>query len=178
VRAFETERQRGYEAGLAAARAEADGIHAELNARAARLDAMLSLLARPLAALDAEVQQQLTMLALAIGRQLARRELAASREEIIPLIRECIGRLPAAARDIRVHLHPQDAAIVREQLAAPAAERAWTIVEEPTQSRGGCLIRAEASQLDARLETRVNAIAASLFGEERTGERAAGAEPA
>lgn len=176
--AFEAESQRGYEAGMAAARVETERLKAELDARAARLDAILGLLARPLAAIDEEVQRQLTLLALAVGRQLARREITANPQEIIPLIREGVGRLPASARDVRVHLHPQDAALVREHLAAPAAERAWTIVEDPTQSRGGCWIRTEASQLDARLESRVNAIAASLLGEERSDRRASDREGA
>lgn len=170
ARAFETERQRGYEAGLAAGRQEAERLQRELQARVKRLDALLALLAQPLAAADEEVQRQLTQLAIAIGRQLARRELKGAPEEIIPLIRECIGRLPAAARDVRVHLHPEDAAIVREQLSAPV-ERAWTLVEDPTQSRGGCLVRTDLSQIDARWESRVAAVVSALLGEERTGAR-------
>jgi flagellar assembly protein FliH len=172
ARSLEVERQRGYEAGMAAARAEVDRIKAELGARAKRLDSILGLIAQPLAELDEAVQRQLTQLALAIGKQLARREMRSSPEEIIPLIRDSVGRLPASARDVRVHLHPDDAAIVREHLAAPAAERAWTIVEEPTLTRGGCWIRSDSSQIDARLESRVSAIAAALFGEERAGPRA------
>src|SRR6185312_2558476 len=130
ARALEGERSRGYEAGLAAARAEIERLRADLQTRAQRLDSLLALLTQPLAALDDEVQRQLALLALAIGKQLARRELKASPEEVIPLIRDCVGRLPAAARDVRVHLHPDDAALVREHLAAPAGERAWTLIED------------------------------------------------
>ena len=176
ARALENERSRGYEAGLSAAREELERLRADLDARAKRLDSLLGLLARPLAALDEEVQRQLALLALAIGKQLARRELKANPEEIIPLIRECVGRLPAAARDVRVNLHPEDAALVREHLAAPTGERAWTLIEDPTLSRGGCLVRTDASQIDARLESRVAAVAASLFGEDRASPRGAAAE--
>jgi flagellar assembly protein FliH len=171
ARALEAERIRGYEAGLAAGRAEIERLQAELDARVKRLDSVLALLARPLASLDEEVQRQLTLLALAVGRQLARRELKAAPEEIIALIRESLGRLPAAARDVRVHLHPEDAAIVRERLAAPASERVWSVVEDPTLARGGCLVRTDASQIDARIESRINAIVASLLGDEREGAR-------
>lgn len=174
--ALEKERTRGYEAGLAAARAEIERLRADLESRAKRLDSLLESLGRPLAALDQSVERQLALLALAIGKQLARRELKTSPQEIIPLIRECVGRLPVAARDVRVHLHPEDAALVREHLAAPEGERAWSLIEDPTLSRGGCLVRADASQIDARLESRVAAIAASLFGEDRAGPRAGGAE--
>ncbi len=176
ARALEAERSRGYEEGLAAGRAEIDRLKAELDARAKRLDSLLALLAQPLASLDEEVARQLARLALAIGKQLARRELAGRPDEIIPLIRDCVGRLPAAARDVRVHLHPDDAALVREHLAAPAGERAWMIVEDPTLARGGCLVRTDASQIDARLESRVAAIASSLFGDERASPRASAPE--
>lgn len=176
ARAMESAHSRGYEAGLAAARAEVERLRADLEARSKRLDSLLGLLARPLAALDEEVQRQLALLALAIGKQLARRELRTNPEEVIPLIRECVGRLPAAARDVRVHLHPEDAALVREHLAAPTGERAWTLIEDPTLSRGGCLVRTDASQIDARFENRVEAVAASLFGEDRASERGTAAE--
>jgi flagellar assembly protein FliH len=56
---------------------------------------------------------------------------------------------------------------VREHLTAPAADRAWTIVEDPTLSRGGCVIHSQSSRIDARLEARIAAVAASALGDER-----------
>lgn len=173
---LEKERSRGYEAGIAAARAEIERLRADLESRAKRLESLVASLGKPLTALDEEVERQLALLALAIGKQLARRELKSSPQEIIPLIRECVGRLPIAARDVRVHLHPEDAALVREYLASPEGERAWTLIEDPTLARGGCLVRAEASQIDARFEARVAALVASLFGEERASTRGTEAE--
>ena len=108
-----------------------------------------------------------------MGKQLARRELAAAPAQILAILRECLEQLPVAARDVRVHLHPEDAAIVRERLAAPAEERAWSLIEDPTLARGGCLVRSNTSQIDARFESRVNAVLASALGEQRTSERPA-----
>jgi len=178
TRLAQAERARGYESGLAAGGAEIERLKAELGARIKRLDSILGALARPLAELDGEVQRQLVMLTLAIGKQLARRELRAQPAEIIGLIRESMNSLPATARDVRVHLHPEDAALVRGELSQTASERAWSIVEDPTQTRGGCLVRTETSQVDARFETRVSAIVSALLGDERTGARAASAAPA
>ncbi len=45
------------------------------------------------------------------------------------------------------------------------------MVEDPTLARGGCLVRTENSQIDARLESRVNAIVGSMLGEERASAR-------
>jgi flagellar assembly protein FliH len=175
--AIQAQRTRGYEAGLAAGRAEAQRLTAELASRLKRVDSLLTQLARPFAELDEQTLKQLLVLALSIGKQLARREIKANPAEIIGLIRECIGRLPAASRDVRVHLHPEDAALVREHLATPAAESAWSLVEDPTQSRGGCLIRSENSQIDARFESRVHGIVSTLLGDERASERP-GEDPA
>ncbi|HTW37489.1 MAG TPA: FliH/SctL family protein [Steroidobacteraceae bacterium] len=176
--AAQAQRTRGYEAGLASGRAEAQRLASELASRIKRLDSILTQLARPFADADEQTMKQLLVLALSIGKQLARREIKAHPGEIIGLIRECIGRLPTASRDVRVHLHPEDAALVREQLAAPAAAGAWSLVEDPTQARGGCLVRTEGSQIDARFESRVQGIVSALLGDERTSERAADEPPA
>ena len=166
---------RGYEAGLARARAETQASTETLSARVTQLEAILQLQARPLQQLDASVERELVQLTLAVGKQLARRELRIDPGQVIQIIRECLGQLPAAARDIRIHLHPEDAATVRELLPAPANERAWVIVEEPTLTRGGCLVRTDTSQIDARLESRINAVIANLLGDERAPERPAAA---
>ncbi len=171
-RVLQAERKRGYDAGVAAGQAEIQRLTGELKARVQRLDSALALLAKPLAEVDEQVQQQLVVLALAIGKQLARREIRANPGDVIALIRETIERLPPSAREVRIRLHPDDAAIVREYLSAPAAERAWTLVEDPTQVRGGCLVRSESSQIDVRFESRVNAIVSSLIGDERNEQRA------
>lgn len=169
---------RGYQAGLARAEAETAPRLEELAARVRRLDSVLQLLGAPLQALDGQVEQQLLELAFAVGKQLARRELSAAPAQILAILRECLEQLPLAAREVRVHLHPEDAAIVRERLAAPAEERAWSLIEDPTLSRGGCLVRSDTSRIDARFESRVNAVLASALGEQRASERAAAsAEP-
>jgi flagellar assembly protein FliH len=166
---------RGYEAGVAAGRAEMQLRLTEVQARVTHLDSILKLLARPLEELDATVERELALLALSIGQHLLRRELKTDPAQIIAIIREAVGRLPAAARDVRVHLHPDDAAVVRERLPAPATERAWSIIEDPALARGGCLVRTDTSQIDARLESRVSAIIAAALGEERAAQRS---EPA
>ncbi|HEX7013764.1 MAG TPA: flagellar assembly protein FliH [Steroidobacteraceae bacterium] len=166
-RAYEEAFQKGREAGLAAARAESQQLLEGLKKQVARLAGICDSLARPLAQLDSEVEEQLVQLAITIARQLVRRELRVDPSQVIAIIRETVALLPAAARDVRVHLHPEDAAVVREKLAAPSSDRAWTIVEDPVMSRGGCRVTTDTAQVDARLETRMNAVIATLLGDER-----------
>jgi flagellar assembly protein FliH len=169
--AREQSEQRGYEAGMAKAQAEMQGKLAEVGDRIKRLDGLLKFLAQPLQELDEEVEKSLLQLAMAVGKQLARRELRLDPTQVIAIIRESLQELPTAARNPRVHLHPEDAATVRERLSEPGSERAWTLVEDPTMSRGGCVIRTENSQIDARLESRISAVIANALGDERVEER-------
>jgi flagellar assembly protein FliH len=169
--ALQESEARGYQAGLAKAQAESQASLDTLAARVKQLDSLLQLLGQPLAQLDTEVEKELLHLTLAVGKQLARRELRIDPTQVIGIIRESLSLLPAAAREVRIHLHPEDAATVRERLAEPTNERAWTIVEDPTLTRGGCIVRTETSQIDVRLESRVNAVIANALGEERAPER-------
>ena len=164
---------RGYQAGLAKAQAENQALLDSLGARVRQLESVLQLLAQPLQQLDAEVEKEMLHLALAVGKQLARRELRADPAQVIGIIRESLAQLPANAREVRIHLHPEDAVTVRERLAEPSNERAWTLVEDPTLTRGGCIIRTQTSQIDVRLESRVSTVIANALGEERAPERPA-----
>jgi flagellar assembly protein FliH len=163
--AYAKGKQEGFEAG----RAEYEARIAALNARVEQFDAVLQILARPLDQLDAEVETLLATLAIAIARQVVRRELKSDPEQVIAVIRETVGLLPTAARDVRVHLHPEDAALVRERLAMPGAGRAWTLLEDPVLARGGCRVTTDTAQIDARLEARLASVAAAVMGDERAG---------
>ncbi len=139
---------------------------AEVRAQVEKLAGMFYDLARPFDALDGEVERELLTLAMALARQIVRRELKTDPTQIIGIIRDAIAALPVAAREVRVHLHPEDAAVVRQNLAPTESERAWAIVEDPVMARGGCQITTATSRIDARLETRLGAILNELMGTE------------
>jgi flagellar assembly protein FliH len=152
--------QQGLREGDAAGREQA-------RERVDRLDQLLTDFARPLAELDEAVQNELVALAMALARQIVRRELRQDPTQIIGIVREAIGQLPIAARDVRVQLHPEDASIIREHLAPVENERAWTLVEDPMMMRGGCQVVSSSSLIDVKLETRLGALVSDLLGSER-----------
>ena len=154
--AFEQGLEEGRQAGRAEVKAQVD-----------RLAGMFYDLAKPFEALDAEVERELLTLAMALARQIVRRELKADPTQIIGIIREAIAALPVATRDVRVHLHPEDATVVKQHLAPTENERAWAIIEDPVMARGGCQITTNTSRIDARLETRLGGILSELLGTER-----------
>lgn len=165
--AFAKGHAEGRAQGLASAEREMRLQIQQLQERVVRLDSIIHSMARPLDELDPEVEDQLLQLALTIGRHLVRRELRIDPSQVIAIIRETVALLPASARDVRVHLHPEDAAVVREKLAAPVGERAWTIAEDPVMGRGGCRVSTETAQIDARLDTRIGSVISALLGDER-----------
>ncbi len=153
-----------FEQGLAEGRQAG---RAEVQAQVDRLAGMFYDLARPFDVLDQEVERELLTLAMALARQIVRRELKTDPTQIIGIIREAIAALPVATRDVRVHLHPEDASVVKQHLAPTENERAWTIIEDPVMARGGCQITTNTSRIDARLETRLGGILSELLGTER-----------
>jgi len=161
----------GYAAGLARAQAEVQARLAELAARIERFDTLVRQLANPLRLLDAQIEEALLTVALSIGSQLARRALHDDSGQIIALVRDCLKQLPLGTREVRVRLHPQDASVMREALSPAGGDAAWQLVEDPTVTRGGCLVESEHSRLDARFESRLNGLVASALGDERTAER-------
>jgi flagellar assembly protein FliH len=160
-----------FEQGLAEGR-EAGRV--EVRAQVEKLEGMFYDLAKPFEELDAEVERELLTLAMTLARQIVRRELKTDPTQIIGIVREAISALPVAARDVRVHLHPEDAAVVRQNLAPTESERAWQLVEDPVMARGGCQITTATSRVDARLETRLGAILSELMGTERQGSGSRG----
>jgi flagellar assembly protein FliH len=135
--------------------------------RAARYDELLLALSRPFDQLDNSVEKQLVELAIAIVKQLFRREVRINPGHVIGVVREAIQLLPIASRAVQVHLHPDDAALVRETLSPAEGEPAWSIVEDPLVTHGGCRVTTENSQIDATTEARIQAVISATFGDER-----------
>ncbi len=157
--AFEQGRREGVAAG-----------QDEIATQVRRLDQLMGALEKPFRDLDAQVEHELLALAIAVARQLVRRELKLDPSHIVGVVREALEMLPVAAREVRLRLHPEDAVLVREALLGHDGERGWRIVEDPTMSRGGCRVTTATSQIDARLETRLGAIVSSLMGSERAAD--------
>jgi flagellar assembly protein FliH len=157
----------GHVEGVRKGEAELAKRIAEVNVKIAALDAILGTLARPLEDLDSQIESELTRLALAIAKHLVRRELKIDPSQIIGIIRSTVALLPLASRNIKVHLHPDDAAVVREKLAQPQGEQQWHLSEDPLMARGGCRVTSDNSSIDARFETAVAAALSGLLGDDR-----------
>lgn len=139
----------------------------EALSRVKNLEKLMQSLARPFQELDQEVEDELVSLTIAIVRQLVRREIKTDPGQVVAVVREAVSVLPVVSRNIRLHLHPDDAVVVQEALSLSENEKTWTVVDDPSLSRGGCRVISEYSQVDATLETRLAQIISSVFGGER-----------
>lgn len=146
-------KKKGYAAGLA-----------EIQAQAGRLMQIISTLHEPLAQLDDQMEKELAALSIAIARQIVRRELKTDPGQIVAVVREAVASLPVGSRNVNLHLHPEDAALVRNALSLTGNDKTWRVVEDPLVMRGGCNVVTDISRIDATLDTRIAAIAAAILG--------------
>ncbi len=161
--------EEGYAEGKKLAQQETDELKGQLLE-------VIDFFEQPLQSLNEDVEQQLTLLAVTLAQQLVRREIKVEPGEIIALIRESVKLLPANSRQIRIYLHPEDAEIVRNALQLDEDdEHNWKLMEDPMITRGGCEIKSEQSTINATLENRLQALAASVLGGERVEDREDGA---
>ncbi|MFC5524801.1 FliH/SctL family protein [Rhodanobacter ginsengisoli] len=164
VRELEALEQQAREEGYAAGHAE--GLAAsrqQLDEQLARLAALYEAAARPLESLDAQTELELARLASLIASRVVGRELQLAPALIVQTVREAAAALPAATRELRVHLHPDDLNLLRE---LGAAEEHWQLLVDPALARGDCRMESERSRLDARVETRLAAVIDAVLGDD------------
>ncbi len=154
--------EEGYQQGLQKAQQES----AQLQQRLLRL---IDFFEHPLQSLNEDIEHQLSQVAVTLAQQLVRRELKLVPGEIIGLIRDSVKLLPGNARNISIVMHPEDARLLRDALSIENSdeEHSWKLVEDPMITRGGCEIKAPPSTINATLESRLSALAASVLGGER-----------
>lgn len=145
--------QRGHAEGLAAGKAEA-------AARAAKLAALGTALARPLEQLERAVEEELLGLSITLACHLVRREIDHDPAVLGAAVHECLAVLPSSARDVVLHLHPADAALLKSELAAGADAR-FRIADDRELARGDVRVTSAATQVDGRLETRLKHVLAA-----------------
>jgi flagellar assembly protein FliH len=158
-------RQAGYEEGFAQGREEALAAgRREVEAQVAVLTRLVQSLAKPFEELDESVETELLSLATTIARQVVRRELQTDPQLVLAVIRESIGLLPVATREITLKLHPEDARLVREYESAAIEEGQWRILEDANRARGDCIVSTGHARIDASLNEQVTRIANAVLG--------------
>lgn len=154
--------EQGYREGLASGQAE-------VAARAQRLEALIDKLAYPFEELDAAVEDELVDLAKILATHILRRELKHDPGQIVGAVRDCVEVLPAAARNVRLFLHPEDAQLLREHASGDQG-RGWAIQEDASLAKGNLRVESDTSYIDGRIESRLNEIVGTALGTSRSSD--------
>lgn len=137
----------GYAAG------HAEGLAAARHS-AARMDTLLTSLQQAVREVDQRVADRLLATAVEIASQVLRQSLRLKPELLLPVVREAIATLNAHLGHPALFVHPDDAALIRTELADQLANNNWRLIEDATMTVGGCRVELGASEVDATLETR------------------------
>jgi flagellar assembly protein FliH len=146
-------RQRGYDEGLAAGKAE-------LAARVARLDALIGAFTHPFQALEQAVEDEIVGLAIQLTRHLVGREVEHDAAVLHAAVADCLAVLAANVRDVTVYLNFEDAALVRSYLPAGAEQR-FKIAVDAELGRGDLRLASGSSLVDGRIAARCAEILAA-----------------
>jgi flagellar biosynthesis/type III secretory pathway protein FliH len=154
ARDAESIRQSAYAEGYAAG-----------NAAAAK---QLFDLARVRADLTKRSETEATQAALLVAGQLLGSTLEAEPERIAALLKPHLARMRRAQR-LTLSLHPEDAAWLEQHPETLSELREQHTIasslelrRDPSITRGGCVLESNIGELDARIETRLQLLAAAL----------------
>jgi flagellar assembly protein FliH len=151
--AQEAGRRQGEAAGRQAAQAQ-------VKTATDQLAAAIASLAEYRPALRAQAEQDVVKLALAIARRVLNRELAADSEALCGVIRVGMDKL-RHQENVRVRVHSEFAAPVRDYLARTGASRI-EVVADAGQARGAVIFETSRGALDLSTDTQMDEIERGL----------------
>jgi flagellar assembly protein FliH len=149
--AFDEGYAAGYDQGITAAVAEVQRFESlARNAGTAFTD------------FEEQLAPRLLALAVAVARQVVRREIATDPTAILPVLREAFEQMTGSETGKQLFLNPADVELVRAHLSEDAGTGPWRIVEDPRVEAGGCRIATRESEIDATVDTRWRRTVAAL----------------
>ena len=160
--AYEEGFQRGYNEGRAEGRRSGEQA---VRDEAQRLRKLVDHLAQPLADIDADVERTLVALTIEVARRLVDDQLRLDPTLTANAVRQAVASLSTPPREARVHLHPEDAALLAEHLPQPSDIAVWKLVPDRQLQRGDCRLITDSAQVDALLDTRQAGVARALLGD-------------
>jgi flagellar assembly protein FliH len=123
------------------------------------LNSLVDSMAQPQKKVDEAVEKQLVHLAKLLAEQVVFKELQTNPELILVSLKKAIDALPMIEQAVKIHLHPEDLALVEDSYGAEhIKQQHWLLVPEPTLDRGGCEVKTAQSSIDMTLKTRLNEI--------------------
>ena len=163
-------RQAGYEDGYRDGLVALEGFKQSFAAQAtAQVGALVQGMDAAFDALEAQLAEAVAATAVQLARQVLRHELSVQPEVVAKVAGEAVGAVLLSARQIVVHVHPQDLPLVAEGAGELLQSRGARLVAEATIQRGGCRIESDLGAVDARIESRWAQAAAPATSDDEAG---------
>ena len=115
---------------------------------------ILSGLENAVSALDESVADDLVKLAMELARQVIRTHFETHPEAILPVVREALNGVIAIAQHPRLVMHPDDAEIVKREMAEELGTHNCRVAADERMTRGGVRIDDASFEVDATVSTR------------------------
>jgi flagellar assembly protein FliH len=153
----------GYRDGLSALESFKASHAAEVEAtHQSRLRRFIEQFEAQWSALEPAIATSLAETAVALARGVLRAELQLQPQHVVELAREAVAAVAGSARRIELQVHPEDRETVHAALGDWLASHGGRLETQVDVGRGGCRVRADIADIDARLSTRWTEAAALL----------------
>jgi len=133
----------------------------KLRETVAMLESVAGGLADPLADAADALEPELLALVTALARKVVQSELETRPEQIRTVLEGALAQLPGRNQEVRVHLNPEDQALVEAYGERADARITW--VPDAGLARGGCRLESGAASVDASLEQRLQHAVEALW---------------
>jgi flagellar assembly protein FliH len=163
--ALHAARQSGYQDGYRDGLVALDSFKQSFAAQmAAQLGQLVTAFDLEFAQLESQIADTVAHTATALARHVVRSELATRPELVAAVAMQAVDAVLLSARHIRVHVHPQDQALVESGAGEALTARGARLVADAEVARGGCRVESDLGRIDAGIEARW-AQAAELLGQ-------------
>jgi len=160
--AYNEARSEGYAAGMEAAKRETETNREMLNA-------YLKALSQPFEEQNSQLAESVASLAGKIAKNLVEKELCTNNESFMTIVQTAVNALGSRAKEVKIHLHPQSATYIREQISEDDEKPFWEILDDPSMGIGDCKVSCDNSTVDSDLDDRIDLIIAQFLEEAREG---------
>jgi len=142
---LEQGKQQGHQEGLAQGLSEGQQ---QIDELAGRWAGLIGQLHQPCQQLDQEVEQQVVELAMKLAAEIVQVELVTNPKVIVHTVKQAVAALPLQNQHIRIHLHPDDMAIVQSVFPPETQQKKqWQLLADGSLTPGDCLIENELSSV-------------------------------
>ncbi len=116
--------------------------------------------------LYAQVEREVVKLALEVAKKIVHREIQADKEVIQTLVKVALSNV-AEKTAVTVHLHPTDYNFILERKnelsLSDHGVREVALLADRSIERGGCLVKTECGDIDARIEEEFREVERDFF---------------